>query len=382
MLGGALVGQRRKPPGGSVFSIPRPVPGHGPARWRGERLNVGLFIPTSGAAGIWGPSCRASATLAAHEINQAGGILGREVAIRIEDAGDDADEAAERAAVLACEDEIQAIVGMHISAVRESLVRSIGGVIPYVYTPLYEGGECTPGVFAIGETPADQLYPAIDWLAERYGARRWVLLGNDYIWPRTTHALAKLHLSKRHHEVAGERYLPFGIEDFAPVIQWLRDINPDMVLLSLVGQDAVNFNRAFGQAQLGGRILRFSCAVEENVLLGIGESNTDGMFVAAGYFANMPTRGNGAFKERYYGLYGENAPTLNSIGQSLYEGMHFLAALLDASEDGDWRQLRRPLLYGGARGGLFGADRRNVTPIFLAEAAGNTFRIVKRLGGL
>ncbi len=341
---------------------------------------VGLFIPTRGASGIWGPSCRACATLAVREINEAGGIRGREIVFRIEDVGGDPERAAARAAELVEAGEIQAIVGMHISSFRQSLVRSIGGAIPYVYTPLYEGGERTPGVFAIGETPAGQLFPALDWLTERYRLRRWVLLGNDYVWPRATHALARRYFRERRGEVLGERYLPFGVEDFGEIIDWIAGLRPDAVLLSLIGQDSVAFNRAFGRTPLARRILRYSCAVEENMLLGIGDRNTDGLFAAAAYFGNVRTRRNGAFKERYYAHYGEAAPTLNAIGQSLYEGVYFLSALLSGSGGEDWRRPTRPIAYGGARDAVFGTDRRTVAPVFLAEARGNTFDIVADLG--
>ena len=53
--------------------------------------------------------------------------------------------------------------------------------------PVYEGGERAPGVFMVGETPPRQLKPAIHWLAEQRGARRWYLVGNDYVWPHVSH---------------------------------------------------------------------------------------------------------------------------------------------------------------------------------------------------
>ena len=315
------------------------------------------------------------------EINDKGGISGRTLTLRIVDAGGDPEETAALARNLAEAGQIDAVVGMHISAVRQSLVQSIGGQLPYIYTPLYEGGEMAPGVYAIGDTPADQLYPALDWLMHQYGVRRWVLIGNDYVWPRTTHRMTKQHFKGGARVVLGERYLPFGIKNYDSIIDWIRQLRPDAVMVSMVGQDAVAFNRAFGKAGLSKHILRFSCAIEENVLLGIGQENSDGLFAAASYFANMQTADNGRFKERYYALHGENAPVLNSIGQSLYEGIHFLSGLLDNHHGDHWRALHHPVRYGGARNSIFGRDRLNNAPVYLSEAQGNEFKIVERLSG-
>lgn len=68
---------------------------------------------------------------------------------------------------------VDAVVGWHHSSIRQAVAARIGGAIPYVYTALYEGGEVTPGVFLIGETPAFQLRPAVKWLRNEHGVRRW-----------------------------------------------------------------------------------------------------------------------------------------------------------------------------------------------------------------
>src|SRR5690349_16801311 len=58
-------------------------------RGRSDRLRIAFLIPLSGPAGLWGPSCQTSATLASREVNAAGGILGREVELVFADAGGD-----------------------------------------------------------------------------------------------------------------------------------------------------------------------------------------------------------------------------------------------------------------------------------------------------
>ena len=338
---------------------------------------VGLLVPINGSAGIWGPSSIACAQLAQAEINAAGGLLDRKLRLRVIDSSDEALEVGHVTGELMRGGAIDAIVGMHTSQVRQRVLRDVARQIPYVYTPLYEGGERTPGVFALGETPGQQLRPAIEYLMERYRARRWMFIGNDYVWPRVSHRLAARYLSDRGGLLLGDRYLPFGVEDHSELLDDIRRLRPDAILLSLVGQDAVNFNRAFGRCGLSRDMFRLSCAIEENGLLAIGADNTDGLFVSSGYFASLDNDSNMAFKERYYNHFGQRAPTLNSLGQSTYEGMHFMAALARRAADDEAPligPLATPLSFRSVRGTRYLGNDQCLQPTYLAEARGHFFQ--------
>jgi urea transport system substrate-binding protein len=338
---------------------------------------VGLLVPINGSAGIWGPSSIACAQLAQAEVNAAGGLLQREMRLRIIDSSDEALEVGSVTAALMRSGAIDAIVGMHTSQVRQRVLRDVARQIPYVYTPLYEGGERTPGVFALGETPEQQLRPAIEYLADRYRARRWMFIGNDYVWPRVSHRLAARYVSDCGGELLGDCYLPFGAEDYSELLDDIRRLRPHAILLSLIGQDAVQFNRAFGRCGLSRDIFRLSCAIEENGLLAIGADNTDGLFVSSGYFASLDNNANMAFKERYYSHFGQRAPTLNALGQSTYEGVHFMAALARRAADDDAQllgQLPSPLAFKSVRGTRYLGNEHCAHPTFLAEAGGHFFQ--------
>lgn len=342
--------------------------------WEDDSFSIGLFVPMIGVAGIWGPSAIACATLAAEEINQAGGLLGREVKLKCFNASDEVEDVAQMTRELVDSGSIGAIVGMHTSSVRRAVIEGCRGRLPYVYTALHEGGERSPGVYTIGETPNRQLQPAIDMFVNQWRARRWMFIGNDYEWPWISHRLARSYVSQSGGMVLSEDYVPFGAEDFDAVLQKIQDVKPDAVLLSLVGQDAIDFNRAFGQAGLSHSILRLSCAVEENILLAIGEGNADNLFVSSGYFGALTDDANMSFKERYHQRFGQRAPTLNSLGQSNYEGIHFAAALaLRALEQGN----NRPLEYKGVRGIGWTSNSVISYPVHLARADGHLFRVVK-----
>jgi len=338
---------------------------------------VGLLVPINGSAGIWGPSSIACAQLAQAEINAAGGLLERRLRLCVIDSSDEALEVGSVTAQLMHAGAIDAIVGMHTSQVRQRVLRDVARQIPYVYTPLYEGGEHTPGVFAIGETPGRQLRPAIEYLASRYRARRWMFVGNDYCWPRVSHRLAARYVAEQGGEVVADRYLPFNTDDFSELLDEIRKLKPHAILLSLVGQDAVQFNRAFGDLGLARDMFRLSCAIEENGLLAIGADNTEGLFVSSGYFGSLESDANMAFKERYHNHFGQRAPTLNALGQSTYEGVHFMAALARRAADEDAPLLgdrAPPLAFRSVRGIPYFGNDRCVHPTYLAEAGGHFFQ--------
>lgn len=350
-------------------------------RWYGsqervdaEEYRIGMLIPMSGTAGIWGPSCLACATLAAEEWNAAGGVNGHRVGLTVLDASDESEELEEQLQALIDADEIESIVGMHTSSVRERVTTQLCGAVPFVYTPLYEGGPLPPGVMAIGETPHDQLLPALASLTERYALRRWFLVGNDYCWPRRSHAIATDALRRAGCEVVASRYLPMGAIDVQQLVDEIRSTRAQAVLMSLVGQDAVDFSRAFGESGLAGRVVRLSCAIEENGLLAIGPEHTEGLFVASAYFASLDTDRNGAFRERYWSRFGERAPVLNALGQSTYEGVSFLRAALHRKS-----RAGAPVQFDSVRSIRWRSNAHKAMPIYLAQAEAMSFRVVSAL---
>ena len=90
-------------------------------------MKLALVIPQSGPSGIFGPSCAASAQLAVEEINDGGGILGRELAVVTVDGGRSPEAVAGDVGAARPE----AVVGWHTSAVRRRLVTTLDGRCPY-----------------------------------------------------------------------------------------------------------------------------------------------------------------------------------------------------------------------------------------------------------
>ena len=349
-------------------------------RGRHNKLRIANFVALSGSPGIWAPSAMNSTMLAASEINARGGILGREVEVVFLDASGTVEQITRRARDVIASEQVDVIVGSHTSAVRVALRKHIAGRIPYIYTTVYEGGERTPGVIAIGETPRNQCRPAIHWLADVKKASRWYLIGSDYVWPWLSHQAMKGYIAESGGQVVGEEFVSVGEDDYTSHVARIRAANPDVVLVSLIGADSITFNRSFGEHGLGSRILRLASAFDETVLLGIGADNSDNLFCASGYFNCVHSRETESFVSRYEAAFGAHSAPAGSVGQSNYEGLRFLEAA--ARHAGSVAP--KPLLaaagnivYSGARGPVVLRQGRTAMPIYLAQADGIEFRVIE-----
>ena len=234
-----------------------------------DELKIATFYALSGPGSLFGPTQTAVTKLAMDQINAAGGVGGRKVTVIPNDGGAPPAEAAKAAIRMMLRDKVDIVVGSHDSAVREAIVAALKGQVPYVYTPLYEGGECNPNVYVTADTPQQQVQPSITYLAETLAAKSYYLIGNDYVWPRKTNEQAKRYIEEAGGAVVGEEYVPLGAPNkFEDAVTRIKAKQPDLVVLTLVGGDNINFNRTFAGFGLDKSIKRISYLLEEQTLLG------------------------------------------------------------------------------------------------------------------
>jgi ABC-type branched-subunit amino acid transport system substrate-binding protein len=353
----------------------------GRCRRRSGPLRIALVVPLQGPAGIFGPSCEFCAQLAAEEVNAAGGVLGRPIEFVVVDGGAAPSAVADEVDLLITTGTVEAVTGWHISAVRQAVVPRIADRVPYVYTPLYEGGERASCVFLTGETPRRQLRPALSWFAQELGVRRWAVVGDDYVWPRQTAAAARRYLSEIGGAVSEEIFVALGTESYDDVLRRVGAADPQGVLMLLVGADAVAFNRAFAAAGMQETCVRFSPLMDENMVLGSGAAATKGLFAAAGFFETLVTADSLDFSNRYHRRFGALAPVLNSMGESCYEGVRLLIELFNRAGSTDMRQILKTsdgLAYYSPRGPVRLRYRHLEQRVFLAAVDGLQFDVLHR----
>lgn len=342
-------------------------------------IKIGVLVPDSGPAGLFGPSTRNAANMAAEKINAEGGINGEQIELIFADVGVPPAEAAQAALRLWKGEGVQAFVGMHDSAVREALLGRFNGGVPYVYTPVYEGNACAVGLYVTGETPSQQLGPVIPYLAANEGASKWYLIGNDYNWPRDTNAVAKGYITESGGEVVGEEYLPFTVAEFDSSLTRIKESGANAVLITLVGGASVGFNVSFAGFGLEAQALRLGTLIEENTLMGIGPDNADRLFSTSGYFASVTGEAAATFAADYTAAYGADAAPLNTLGQSAYEGLIMLDALAEKAGSLDVAAMDAAvegLTWSSPRGENTITGGHMAQNIYLADGSSGAFEVV------
>jgi len=294
----------------------------------GDPVRIGILYSATGPAGVFGPPVENIAKFIEEDLNAAGGILGRPVETVLADDATDPEVGRASMERLLDEKHVDVVIGTHSSATREAakpLAEAANTL--YIYSALYEGGECSPVMFNTGEVPSQQLKTAIPWMMENTGRTRWFLLGNDYVWPRRSFELARRYIEAAGGAVVGEEYVPLGTVDFSSIAQQIASSDAELILPALVGGDAIAFEaQAFDFGIGQSEIPRLANIYEENVLGAMGPEVAAGMRVTLGYFKEGGGPTNAAFVQRYFGTFGADAPPPNTFSSHVYDAALLYAA--------------------------------------------------------
>ncbi|WP_245453584.1 ABC transporter substrate-binding protein [Aminobacter sp. MSH1] len=350
-----------------------------------SKVKVGLLVSLRGPTGVWAPSCIQSAILGAAEINAAGGIGGKELDLVVKDADWEPERTAAAATQLVEDDAVSAIVAMVGSNSRRLVSSRIAARCPFIYTPNFEPGAPEPNTINISSTDEEMIPPVLDWVFEKLGARRFVLIGCDYRWPLRSMPMAGAMIRARGGSVEGILVRPIDAEDEWDVeaLEKIRDAKPDLLLVFMVGDQAISFHRNFHASGLGAKIQRCAIATDETVLTNLDPDSTEGLYAGAYYFAGARTHANVGFMERYWTAFGGLAPVPGFYGQSCYEGVQYAAGLIKAEKTANPLALvhapHRRIAFNSARFDTPTADLTTRLPVYVAKANGNIFDVVARL---
>ncbi|WAL62567.1 urea ABC transporter substrate-binding protein [Thermocoleostomius sinensis] len=278
----------------------------------GDAIKVGVLHSLSGTMAISEKSVVDSTLLAIEEINNAGGVLGKQIQPIVEDGASDWPTFAEKARKLIEEDQVVVVFGCWTSASRKAVLPVFEEKNHMLFYPVqYEGQECSKNIFYTGAAPNQQIEPSVDWLLENKGTD-FYLVGSDYVFPRTANTIIKAQLEAKNGTTVGEDYLPLGNTEVAPIIAKIRSALPNggVIYNTLNGDSNVAFFKQLKGAGLGpDRYPVMSVSIAEEEVKAIGTDFLEGQYAAWNYFMTVDSPANTKFVDAFRAKYGNERVT-------------------------------------------------------------------------
>lgn len=288
-------------------------------------IKLGFLSGLTGLETILGETQLDCFKLAVGEINNAGGIAGRQVEFIVEDDQTTTRGAIDKARKLIEEDQVDAMIGL-IASLTHVAARSVTTPAKklLMYTTYYEGEVCERYFFSTGQVPNQQIMPTVDWLTANEGKTTYII-GSDYVWPRKSAEAIRAAMEAKGGQVLGEEFLPFGTQDFGPVFDRVKAANPDFVWIMVAGNDLITCLKQY--QSFGFTQQLFSNGLDESFSFFHPEL-TAGTLSNQAYFMGLENEKNATFKKAYADLFGADKP-INAIGEAAYDAVYLYKAAVE-----------------------------------------------------
>ncbi|MBS0220668.1 MAG: urea ABC transporter substrate-binding protein [Proteobacteria bacterium] len=268
-----------------------------------EPIKVGILHSLSGTMAISETTLKDVMLMLIDEQNKKGGLLGRKLEAVVVDPASNWPLFAEKARELLQKDKVAAVFGCWTSVSRKSVLPVFEELNGLLFYPVqYEGEESSRNVFYTGAAPNQQAIPAVDYLMQNEGVKRWVLAGTDYVYPRTTNKILEAYLKMK--GVKAEdimiNYTPFGHSDWQSIVAEIKKFGSagkKTAVVSTINGDAnVPFYKELANQGIKAKdipVVAFSVGEEE--LAGIDTKPLVGHLAAWNYFESVKTPLNEQF---------------------------------------------------------------------------------------
>jgi len=302
-----------------------------------DTVKVGVLHSLSGTMAISETVLKDVALMTFDEINASGGVLGKKIEPVVVDPASNWPLFAEKARQLISQDKVAVVFGCWTSVSRKSVLPVFEETNGLLFYPVqYEGEELSKNVFYTGAAPNQQAIPAVEYLMSKEGggAKRWVLLGTDYVYPRTTNKILRAFLKSKgvDEKDIDEKYTPFGHADYQTIVADIKKFaggGKTAVISTINGDSNVPFYKELGNQGLKATdvpVVAFSVGEEE--LRGVDTKPLVGHLAAWNYFMSLKNPENDAFKQKWAAyakakkLPGADKPLTNDPMEATYIGIH------------------------------------------------------------
>ena len=308
---------------------------------KADTVKVGLLHSLSGTMSISETAVRDAELLAISELNEDGGVLGKQIeAVQADGASDPQIFATEARRLLEVE-KVATVFGCWTSASRKAVKPVFEELYGLLWYPVqYEGMEASPNIMYMGASPNQQIVPAVEFCVNDLQKKRLFLIGSDYVFPRTANKIIKAQLTQLDAECVGEEYVPMGETSFSAIVEKIIASKATVILNTLNGDSNVAFFAELAKAGITSKIIpvmSFSIAEEEVAKMDL--ANLAGHYVSWNYYETTQTPRNEKFVADYKEKYGEDRLTSDPI-EAAYIAVYMWAAACEKAGSFDVEAVR------------------------------------------
>lgn len=298
----------------------------------GGTVKVGLLHSLTGSMAISEKSVSDAEKLAISEINEAGGVLGKQIEYSEEDGASDPSTFATKAEKLIDQDGISTVFGCWTSSSRKavkSVFEDYGALL--FYPVQYEGMESSSNIVYTGAAPNQQIVPAIEYLIEK-GYKKFFLLGSDYVFPRTANEVIKAQVENAGLKIVGTEYADMDQTDFSTIISKIESSKPDVIINTLNGTGNVSFFKQMSEKNYtSNEYMTMSFSIAEEEVATIGANILKGHMVSWNYYQTTDTEKNKSFVSAYKEMFGKDRVT-SDPAEAAYDAVYLWKAAVEKAE--------------------------------------------------
>ncbi|MBF0416314.1 MAG: ABC transporter substrate-binding protein [Magnetococcales bacterium] len=288
---------------------------------------LGFMPPMTGVACLYGPEIIRAGQIAAMEVNENGGVLGRPLQLVVEDDGSLPPSAVAAAEKLIEHHGCLAIVGNLLSNARIAVAYRVADPqkVPMLNFSFYEGSIRSRYFFHFAALPNQQIAKMIPYMQDRYGPNMF-FAGNNYEWPRGSIDAAKEALQRAGGTVVGEEYYPLGVaeKDIQLLLEQVSRSRADVFVPYFAGSDQVTLLTRFAQMGLKDRMAVVMGHYDEAMASCLPPEVRAGYYSSNTYFMTVDTAENRRILDRLRtmpgvtGLWPEGNGVLTNFGEGAY----------------------------------------------------------------
>ncbi|MGO8582568.1 urea ABC transporter substrate-binding protein [Rhizobium ruizarguesonis] len=295
-----------------------------------DTIKVGILHSLSGTMAISETTLKDAMLMLIDEQNKKGGLLGKKLEAVVVDPASDWPLFAEKARELIQKDKVAAVFGCWTSSSRKSVLPVFEETNSILFYPVqYEGEESSRNIFYTGAAPNQQAIPAVDYLMEKEGVKRFVLEGTDYVYPRTTNKILEAYLISKGipKEDIMTNYTPFGFSDWQTEVSKIKEFGSagkKTAVVSTINGDAnVPFYKELGNKGIKATdipVVAFSVGEEE--LAGLDTKPLVGHLAAWNYFESVESPANKKFIKDWHAFTKNDKRVTNDPMEAAYIGFN------------------------------------------------------------